>query len=203
MSRIHSPRAIRTPLDRPIREIADRFGNRSVEMERFIKFLFVGTIGFVVDFGTLNLLQSTLLPAVDANGLDLQWNVTIAISLSFFAGVMSNFTWNRYWTYPDSRTRKIETQLAQFFFINFVGWAGRTVWVTLAYPVFGDWFYPTFGNLTIYEGLSIEDVSARIGTNITLVIGVFVVLFWNFFANRYWTYSDVDSRIRFDANHHN
>ena len=202
MSNKDSPRAIKTPLDRPIRSIAEIFGERSVEMERFIKFLFVGTVGFVVDFGTLNLLQSTMLPAVDSSGSDLPWNVTLAISLSFIAGVTSNFTWNRYWTYPDSRARNVKTQLAQFFFINLVGWLGRTVWVTLAYPVFGTWFYPVFGDLFFYEGLALEDASARIGTNITLVIGVFAVLFWNFFANRYWTYSDVDSRKRFDAEDH-
>ncbi len=202
MSRNHPPTAIRTPLDHPIRILAERFGERAVEMERFLKFLVVGTIGFLIDFGLLNLLQSTVLPAVDANGVDLRWNVSIAISISFLAGVLSNFTWNRFWTYPDSRTRKIKTQLAQFTFINFVGWAGRTVWITLAYPLFGDWFYPVLGNLPIYEGLPADDVSARIGTNITLVIGVFIVLFWNFFANRYWTYSDVDARVRFDADHH-
>ena len=28
--------------------------------------------------------------------------------------------------------------------------------------------------------------------NITLAIAVIIVMFWNFFANRYWTYNDVD-----------
>jgi putative flippase GtrA len=27
--------------------------------------------------------------------------------------------------------------------------------------------------------------------NITLAIAVIVVMFWNFFVNRYWTYNDV------------
>jgi hypothetical protein len=30
-----------------------------------------------------------------------------------------------------------------------------------------------------------------LGENVTLVIAVVIVLFWNFFVNRYWTYSDV------------
>ena len=29
------------------------------------------------------------------------------------------------------------------------------------------------------------------GENVTLAIAVGVVLFWNFFVNRYWTYNDV------------
>ena len=30
-----------------------------------------------------------------------------------------------------------------------------------------------------------------LGKNITLAIAVIVVMFWNFFVNRYWTYNDV------------
>jgi len=30
------------------------------------------------------------------------------------------------------------------------------------------------------------------GENVTLMIAVVIVLFWNFFVNRYWTYSDVE-----------
>jgi putative flippase GtrA len=31
-----------------------------------------------------------------------------------------------------------------------------------------------------------------LGKNFTLVVAVGVVMLWNFFANRYWTYNDVD-----------
>jgi putative flippase GtrA len=31
-----------------------------------------------------------------------------------------------------------------------------------------------------------------ISDNITLAIAVIVVMFWNFFVNRYWTYSDIE-----------
>ena len=203
MSHSRPPRALRTPLDQPIRAFARHFGERAVEMERFVKFLFVGTIGFCIDFGLFNILQASILPPVDANSAALRLNVALAVSISFLAGVLSNFTWNRYWTYPDSRTRALRTQLMQFAFINCVGWAVRTAWVTIAYQTFGDWLHPLLGNLSLYAGLSIEDASARIGTNVTLIIGILVVLLWNFFANRYWTYADVDSRVGYDVDHHN
>ena len=32
----------------------------------------------------------------------------------------------------------------------------------------------------------------KIGTMIALFFGVIAVMFWNFLANRYWTYNDVD-----------
>jgi putative flippase GtrA len=34
--------------------------------------------------------------------------------------------------------------------------------------------------------------SKTVGDNMTLALAVVIVMFWNFFANRYWTYSDVD-----------
>jgi putative flippase GtrA len=34
----------------------------------------------------------------------------------------------------------------------------------------------------------------KLGTMAAMVIGVIVVTFWNFFANRRWTYNDVDSK---------
>jgi hypothetical protein len=37
------------------------------------------------------------------------------------------------------------------------------------------------------------DLSAeRLGANLALGIVILIVLFWNFLANRFWTYADVD-----------
>ena len=66
------------------------------ERTRFFRFLVVGGIGFIVDFGTFNLLVAVFdVPAV------------LASVLSFAAAIVSNFIWNRYWTYPDSRSKRI------------------------------------------------------------------------------------------------
>ncbi len=37
-----------------------------------------------------------------------------------------------------------------------------------------------------------EEMVNTIGTNIAQGIAVVIALFWNFFANRYWTYNDVE-----------
>jgi putative flippase GtrA len=34
--------------------------------------------------------------------------------------------------------------------------------------------------------------AGRWGKNLALALAVGIVMFWNFFVNRYWTYSDVD-----------
>ena len=40
--------------------------------------------------------------------------------------------------------------------------------------------------------LSDPDLAYKLGYNMAKAIATGVVLFWNFFVNRYWTYSDVD-----------
>ncbi len=196
-----TPRALRTPLDGLIIAIANRVGgNKAKEVERFLKFAIVGTLGAVVDFGVLNLLQATILPPgsrENPNGFTLPVVglfiplVAIAVTISFVCAILSNFTWNRYWTYPDSRTRSIRRQLTQFATVSVIGWLARTTWITLSYGFIGTIAYETIH--TIQPGFILsEEGITKLGTNIALFIGIFVVMIWNFFANRYWTYNDVE-----------
>ena len=177
----------RNPIDILIMAIAGRFGKKSKEVERFLKFAVVGAIGFVVDLGTLVVLQATILPPVNTT------NVVIATTTAFLAAILSNFIWNRFWTYPDSRSRSVRTQLIQFIFISVVGWLARTVWISAAYLPLGGLFGPLVQSLTSAQTPMTATTEARIGTIIAQMVGVVVVMFWNFFANRYWTYGDVDS----------
>lgn len=147
------------------------------EAIRFLKFSVVGTIGAVVDFGVLYLLHVVVgLPIVLAN------------TCSFTAAVLSNFTWNRYWTYPDSRSKPIRTQLAQFFVVNIAGWGINTgILVLLRYPCVS-----LVGTATRAMALSMTpELLYKLGYNLAKAVATGVVLFWNFFVNRFWTYSDV------------
>lgn len=147
------------------------------EVVRFLKFSVVGTIGAVVDFGTLYLLHVVVgLPIVLAN------------TCSFTAAVLSNFTWNRYWTYPDSRSKPIRTQLVQFFVVNIAGWGINTgILLLLRYPCVS-----LVGAATRAMALDLTpELLYKLGYNLAKAIATGVVLFWNFFVNRFWTYSDV------------
>jgi len=195
-SNILPSNSTRNPLDIPILAIASRFGDKSKEVERFLKFLVVGVIGFVVDFGTVTILQATVLPPTTKSGDRIIVNVILATTLAFIAALISNFTWNRIWTYPDSRSRAAHHQLFMFAFISMVGWLGRTIWITSAYHILGALLMPIFLPLIhLFRPLYIPSVAAddKLGTMGAMVIGVIVVTFWNFFANRRWTYNDVDS----------
>jgi len=179
-------RALQTPIDGFIRGIANKVGGkRAKEVERFLKFAIVGSIGAVVDLGTLNILQSTVLPPVEAI------NVAIAVTISFTAAIMSNFFWNRYWTYPDSRSRSIRRQLTQFAFVSTVGWLGRTAWITWSFGFIGAAAVGVIQSLDPDFALSLVDQN-RLGSNIALLLGILVVMQWNFFVNRFWTYNDVN-----------
>jgi len=59
----------------------------------------------------------------------------------------------------------------------------------------GTLFMPLFVPLIrLFKTAYIQTMAAddKLGTMIAMVIGVIIVTFWNFFANRRWTYNDVD-----------
>jgi putative flippase GtrA len=146
--------------------------NNKRERIRFLKFAFVGVTGAIVDFGIMNLLRLVL-------HVPLIWSQAI----SFFVAVINNFLWNRFWTYPDSRSKTLHRQLLQFFLINIVGIIVRTPLVT--------WFDKIILNYLDKKAVSLPWENFVISQNLALAGAVGIVLLWNFFANRYWTYSDV------------
>jgi putative flippase GtrA len=145
----------------------------SKERVRFLKFAAVGTIGAVIDFGIANLLAHFFnMPLVYAG------------SISFICAVISNFLFNRYWTYPDSRSRHVLHQLGMFFLVNAAGIAIRIPILHYVEPPLAT----TFKNM-LHLSNSLVELLARNGT---LATAVGVVMIWNFFVNRYWTYNDVE-----------
>jgi putative flippase GtrA len=175
-------------LNQLILKISERFGAKSKEVERFLKFAIVGIIGAIIDFGVLNLLQATALRPVEPQ---LSLKVALATGTAFTSAVSSNFIWNRYWTYPDSRSRPIQQQLIQFFIVNVAGLGFRLVWVRVLFGPLGD-----IGSdaLRALGAAATMDAAAtkQLGTNIAQFFAIWIVMVWNFFVNRYWTYNDVE-----------
>lgn len=171
------------PIDRFIWSIALRFGTKAKEVERFLKFLVVGTIGAIIDLSMLNVLQSTILPPA---GPHEAWHIRLAATLAFTTAVSSNFIWNRYWTYPDSRSRSIALQVLQFFAVNIVAVGMRLILVSLLYHPLGSLAQDLLGD----KEWDAEKVN-QIGTNLSQMLSMGIAIFWNFFINRYWTYNDV------------
>lgn len=176
-------------LNQAIIKFSLRFGAKAKEVERFVKFAVVGAIGAVVDFGVLNLLQATVLRPHEP---DLPLKVALATGTAFTAAVTSNFIWNRYWTYPDSRTRPIQRQLFQFFVVNTIGLMFRLWFVRTLFGPLGDIGVDVLQSAGLAaEGFTTASTS-QLGTNIAQFFAVWIVMLWNYFVNRYWTYNDVE-----------
>jgi putative flippase GtrA len=143
------------------------------EQTRFFRFAIVGVFGAVVDFSIFNLL-AVIFP--DGKNLVFQ-------SISFTVAVISNFIWNRYWTYPDSRSKQVSRQLTQFFAVNIIGLIIRT----FIYSGFEFLFLKLFTTMT-----SLPLTPEVISKNLALAGAIGIVMIWNFFINRIWTYNDVE-----------
>ena len=175
-----------TPFDNRITSVSERIGGeKAKEVERFIKFGFVGLLGFTIDFGTVAILQFTILPANSGQ------NVALVSSVAFVLAVCSNFVWNRLWTYPDSRSHSLRRQLTQFAIVSVVGLAIRNLWLASTYEFLGEQSTAVIQRLDSGYSPQLLDQN-NLGTLIALCFGVVIVMFWNFLANRYWTYNDVD-----------
>ena len=144
------------------------------EVSRFLRFAVVGTIGAVIDFGIFNFLI-----------LVFNFAPLSAQVISFSVAVISNFTWNRIWTYPDSRNKPITRQLLQFVVVSLIGLGIRTL-------IFGHIqdAMVSLAKLVLPGNFFVSPVS--VGHNLSLAFVIILILFWNFFVNRVWTYNDVN-----------
>ncbi len=142
------------------------------ERVRFLKFAAVGTIGAVIDFGVMNLMTHLF-----------DMKLVYAGTISFICAVISNFILNRYWTYPDSRSRHLLHQLGMFFIVNAAGIAIRIPVLHFVEPIM----------LSYFGKIAVQMLPAEfLAKNFTLALAVGIVMLWNFFINRYWTYNDID-----------
>ena len=142
--------------------LAEFIRSNHKELVRFVKFALVGTIGAMVDFSILNLMHKVF-----------NWSLPASKSLSFTCAVLSNFTWNRLWTFPESRERPIRTQLLQFALVNVIG-LGINILVLVNLAALFSHFIPD-----------------PFDYNLANAIAIIIVLFWNFGINRIWTYKGI------------
>jgi putative flippase GtrA len=132
------------------------------ETQRFLKFLVVGGLAFVVDTGALSVL--VLLLSVDR---------TLAKGIAFVLAVLFSFAGNYFWTYRDSRSKSLRKQLAQFTAVSIGGLGINLLVFTTVQSAASRLWGPV-------PALYVGQVAA-----------VGAAMIWNFLANRLITYSDV------------
>ena len=166
---------LQNPVDLLLRlPFAERLGltRRKRDITRFLKFAIVGAFGMVVDLTVLNVLVQWVLPALLPN-TEVATRLVISNSVSFSVAVLSNFTWNRLWTFPESRQRPLLSQLGQFALVNVIGLAINDGILWVVFQLISGRIPPPFDY------------------NAAKVVAIGVVLFWNYGVNRAWTYRGI------------
>ena len=124
-------------------------------MRQFVKFGIVGASGFLVNLVVFTLLQR----AVPNHAKPLQYDVIY--SVAFLAGGVSNYYFNRIWTFRS--TGHAVREGAKFLSVSVVALAAGLIISAAVSPWLGHghktWFVATVG-------------------------GIFI----NFFLNKYWTF---------------
>jgi putative flippase GtrA len=133
---------------------------KSPSFIRFAKFCVVGMSGTLVDFGILTALKELAhMPTLPAN------------IISFSTAMVNNFIWNYIWTFRDIRGKKIFLVFIQFAVISVIGLVlNSAIVVLLEKPLNSLFTRPNTGYLA------------------AKFLATIVVLLWNFFANRLWTF---------------
>ncbi len=140
------------------------------EIKRFIKFLIVGAVGFAIDFSAFNVIHHFFnTPEV------------IAQTISFSAATISNFIFNYFWIYREAQDKPVVQKAGQFALVSVLG-------LVIGIPVFT---LALLAAKKIVPALGLDTLPFNLAGNLALVCRVGVVLFWNFFANRKWTYGDI------------
>lgn len=141
---------------------------KAAELKKFIRFGIVGAIGSIIDFGIFNLLASVI-------GL----SAVLSSVISFSVAVINNFIWNRLWTFPETRNKPVAKQLTQFIIVSLAGLAIRTplfAWLEKLLIPLAEKNFPNLLTPTI------------VGHNLALAVVIGVVLLWNYFINKLWTF---------------
>lgn len=128
----------------------------------FLKFAVVGVIGTIVDFGFYGLLTRVF-------GV----YYIIATGISVFLAIVNNFFLNKHWTFNKGQSGKTKEEYIKFFIVSVINYflnIGITYYIvekTASETIFG----------------SAEDFFAK-------VVAISIVLFSNYFGNKYWTFKD-------------
>ncbi len=152
-------------------------------LRQFVKFCIVGASSTIVTFVVLNLCYRYF-------HLPLFTSLTAAFLLS----VMNGFFWNRKWTFKHARGNSARDQSVKFLAVNTVGYFLNTSIVVLVVAHFatsrgilasGPEFRLILFNILSGEG---KQHYAPALINGAQLFAIVIVVWWNFFANRRWTF---------------
>ncbi len=162
---------------------ADTEGSRT-ELRRFGKFLVVGAITWTVDVTTLNILQLTVLvPEAPNTAL----KVFAASAIAFLVGILINFILNRQWTFNAGGGGQMRQQALRYSVVVGLAIGFRLIFVLVSYQLIGELATTTLETLELIDPADATTTN-QIGTNAANILSIPLVMLWNFFGHKYFTY---------------
>jgi len=144
-------------------------------VRQFVKFCIVGASSTLIDFGVyLTLIEVVHLQ--DAVG-SLQGGRLAAQVVSFLFAVTNGFFWNSRWTFRRLEPEGMRERYVRFVLTNLIG-------LSLNLGILALVSHNVPASLTAGLEPYLRDPAGFVGK----VAAVFVVVFWNFSASKYWTF---------------
>ena len=134
---------------------------RRVRSRRFLKFGTIGASGIIVNLAVLVFSREVLFSRVASSALRLN----LALGVAIFCATLSNFTWNRRWTWAEHRGGMTGTWLSQF------GRYALACWISIA-----------------LQAIITNVLAARASYVLANLTAIGLTTIVNFVANDVWTF---------------
>lgn len=125
-----------------------------------VKFVLVGALNTLIDFGVLNLL-------VWLTGITGGWAIAPLNAISFFCAVINSYFWNKFWTFKVKGG--FAKEFSQFLVISLIG-IGINTGIVVA------------GTSLISP---LAGLSPTLWVNFVKVLATFVSMTWNFLGYKF------------------
>jgi dolichol-phosphate mannosyltransferase len=150
---------------RQMKKLFEYFIKLARRQSRFIKFAVVGGSGIFVNLGILFVL-------VEIAGLDKK---LAAPSISLEVSIIYNFLMNNLWTFRDSKNKShFLIKLLKFNLVSLIGFCLNLL------------IYNAVLHIGLYKIFGARDYLP------CQLTAIFVVMFWNYFMNKRWTWGSKD-----------
>lgn len=120
---------------------------------QFGKFLVIGVMNLLVDFGILAIATVAFRSFLGANSTDILFSAGVAVTfyslykaISFTVANVNSYFWNKYWTFAKSEDKK--SKFIQFFTVSIIGFLVNVITASLVFkliPPIGEMNYDQWG----------------------------------------------------------
>lgn len=139
-------------------------------VRQLIKFAIVGASSTIINLVVLYLMLRLL-----------HGHRYISTSVAFLVSVINGYHWNRTWTFKAAQAKALHTQFSQFVLVNLVGYGLDLLVIWLLST-------PLEHQLRLLEPLWTAPKIERVAVLAAQLVATALIVFWNFFANRLWTF---------------